>query len=43
MRKTIEPILYIDIQSVRCRRCPECGGEIYPPGWHCIRCRRDRP
>lgn len=37
----IEYTLYIDPQAVRNSRCPVCGGAIYPPGWHCIRCERD--
>ncbi len=43
MTEKIEPILYIDPQQVPHRLCPVCGGAVYPPGWHCIRCGRDKP
>lgn len=39
----IEPILYLDPQCRREKRCPICDGCVYPPGYHCIRCERRRP
>lgn len=44
MYPSIEPVLYIDPQSVAPSGfCPECGGEVYPPGHDCLRCRRRFP
>lgn len=42
MIKPIEPILYIDPQTVPAKTCPVCGGAVYPPGYKCIRCERER-
>lgn len=43
MNTGIESTLYIDIQQLPHRLCPVCGGAVYPPGYHCIRCERERP
>ena len=44
MTDLIEPTLYIDPQRVPTTHfCSRCGGAIYPPGYHCIRCERDMP
>ncbi len=43
MHTAIEPILYIDPQTLPSRQCPDCGGAVYPPGYFCIRCERSRP
>ncbi len=39
----IQPILYQDPQTQPHRKCPCCGGEIYPPKYFCIRCGREIP
>lgn len=41
MAISIEPILYIDPQTLPSRACPRCGGAVYPPGYSCPRCERD--
>lgn len=42
--RTIASILYIDPQAQKeAGRCPVCGGCVYWPGLHCIRCERDKP
>ncbi len=33
-----ESKLYIDPQTIPSKTCPRCGGAVYPPGYHCIRC-----
>lgn len=44
MNVTIEQTLYPDPQAQRPGgRCPVCGGALYGPGFHCIRCGRDEP
>jgi uncharacterized OB-fold protein len=43
MNLRIEPTLYIDPQTLPEKACPVCGGAVYPPGYHCIRCERDAP
>ena len=43
MKIAIEPVLYIDIQRTPSKPCPRCGGETYPPGYHCVRCGEDGP
>lgn len=41
---TIESALFPDPQACKpLGNCPECGGCIYPPSGHCIRCERDKP
>ena len=42
MSVKIEPILYIDPQTVPSIPCPVCGGETYPPGYFCIRCEEEK-
>ncbi len=40
----VEPTLYPDPQCQGdLRRCPDCGLEVYPPTYHCPRCRRYDP
>lgn len=34
--------LFIDPQCRPEKRCPVCGGCVYPPTYHCIRCERGR-
>ena len=41
MTTGIEKILYFDPQQAVCRSCGRCGGAVYAPGYHCIRCQRD--
>ena len=43
MISAIEQILYIDPQQLPSKPCPICGGAVYPPGYHCIRCEKDAP
>ena len=39
MRYEIESNLYTDPQAqVPAAFCPVCGGELYLPGLHCLRC-----
>ena len=34
-------VLYTDPQAViPAAYCPACGGELYAPGLHCLRCER---
>lgn len=41
MLPMLEPMLYIDPQKEKpAFLCPECGGECYYPGCHCLRCER---
>lgn len=41
MAQEIEPTLYIDAQGeIPAFYCPDCGGALYRPGLHCIRCQR---
>ena len=42
MQMKIEPMLYIDPQAVAAGRCDLCGGAVYPPGFFCLRCQRNR-
>ncbi len=41
MGHTIEPVLFTDPQQQKEKPCPVCGGAVYPPGWHCLRCQRE--
>ena len=42
MKVTIEPMLYIDIQTQKpACFCERCGGERYAPSLICSRCERD--
>ena len=39
MNRELESTLYIDPQAQPpANFCPVCGGELYLPGLHCIRC-----
>lgn len=38
--KNLEPILFSDPQRQPEKRCPYCGGCVYPPSFFCIRCER---
>lgn len=41
MCSSIEPTLYIDPQAaIPTGFCPDCGGELYAPSQHCLRCER---
>jgi hypothetical protein len=41
MNSRIEQVLYIDPQAaVPAAYCPTCGGALYRPGLHCLRCER---
>ena len=42
MTEQIEKILYFDPQQAKHLCCGHCGGATYWPGYHCIRCERDR-
>lgn len=36
----IEEICIPDPQAeLRTKLCPGCGAVVYPPGYHCIRCK----
>lgn len=39
--QVIESNLFVDPQRVPSLPCPVCRREVYPPGYVCIRCRRD--
>lgn len=36
----IETLLLADPQRKQEKFCPACGGCVYPPEYHCIRCER---
>lgn len=41
MKDLMESTLYTDPQAqVPASYCPICGGALYPPGLHCLRCER---
>ncbi len=40
----LESILYTDENAaIPGGFCPLCGSELYPPGYHCIRCEKENP
>ena len=39
--QVIESNLFVDPQRLPSLPCPVCRREVYPPGYVCIRCRRD--
>lgn len=44
MRNIIEPMLYVDEQALPPEGfCEDCGGELYAPGFVCLRCERRKP
>ena len=44
MIDSIQPTLYIDPQSeIPAGYCSRCGGVLYYPGRHCLRCERELP
>ena len=44
MLEAIEQILYTDPQAeIPAGECPKCGGLVYPPGMHCVRCGGEKP
>jgi hypothetical protein len=38
-----KPMLLTDPQCRPEKQCILCGGCVYPPGYHCIRCERSQP
>ena len=41
MKDLIEPMLCTDPQAaIPAAYCPVCGGALYWPGLHCLRCER---
>ncbi len=44
MREIIEPMLYVDEQALApAAFCQVCRGELYEPGFVCLRCERRKP
>ncbi len=44
MLPMIEPTLYLDVQREKPGGlCRCCGGELYAPGFTCLRCERRNP
>ncbi len=39
----IEQAVRFDPQQAREQPCPNCGGSVYAPGWHCPKCEEDKP
>ena len=39
--QAIESSLFVDPQQIPSLPCPVCRREVYPPGYVCIRCRRE--
>lgn len=40
MTSEIESSLFVDPQTVPAEFCPQCGKEVYPPGYWCPSCAR---